>query len=99
MKFIKKWAFRLSVFLLLSIVGAFVLGCQLEEKEYMEVEVKPGDSVWSIASEWSSKGEYQTTAMVNWIVENNYIWDNVIHPGDTLIIPVEKEEIQLASKN
>lgn len=99
MKFIKKCVIRLMFFFLLSTVGAFILGSQLGEKEYVEVEVQPGDSIWSIASEWSSKGEYQTTAMVNWIVENNYIWDNVIHPGDTLIIPVEKKEILLASRN
>jgi len=83
--------------MILSTACAFVLGTLLEEKEYIEIEVQQGDSIWSIASEWSPKGE--TTAMVNWIIEKNYVWDNVIHEGDTLIIPVVQKDIQLASKN
>jgi|GEM_PF-5187719 len=99
MKFIKKWVFRLMLFCFLSSVGAFILGNQLAEKEYVEVEVQPGDSIWSIANQWSVEGGYTTAAMVNWIIENNFKWDEVIHPGETLIIPIEKEKIQVASRN
>lgn len=99
MKFIKKCVVRLMFFILLSTVGAFILGSQLGEKEYVEVEVQPGDSIWSIANQWSAEGNYTTAAMVNWIIENNFKWDEAIHPGETLIIPIEKGKIQVASRN
>lgn len=69
-----------------------------EEKQYVEVEVQPGDSLWSIATEWEDKSEYGASAMVNWMIEHNYKWDTVIRPGEVIVVPIERKNTQLASK-
>lgn len=69
------------------------------EKEYVNVEVRHGDSVWSIASEWAPKSDYKTKDMVKWIIDNNNKIDPMIYPGEILVIPVEaeKDSVHLAA--
>lgn len=98
MKIVKKWAFRLLLVWFLFTQGLSFLEDALKETEYMEVEVKPGDSIWSIASEWSNESEYGANSMVEWIIERNHKWDSVILPGDILVIPVEAEKIVVAAE-
>lgn len=83
---------------LASLIFSKGLTVIFEEKEYVEIEVQNGESLWTIAAEWSPKSKYDTKTMVNWIIEKNYKWDTVIYPGDVLMIPIEQKDIQLAFK-
>ena len=82
-----------------STVPAMLINA-FEEKEYIEIEVQSGDSIWSIAAEWSEHSEFGANGMVDWIIKENNKWDTVIVPGEVLVIPVEqKEGVQFASKD
>ena len=100
MKTIKRWIIRaIFVSFVVSIVPAVLINT-FEEKEYIEIEVQPGDSIWSIATEWSKHSDYSSNSMVEWIIKENNKWDTIISPGEFLLIPVEEEEgVQVATEN
>lgn len=98
MKKLRKLVFRLILASLIFTKGLLIIIDGLEEKDYIEVEVQPGDSLWSIAAEWTPYSEYDTNAMVKWMMEHNQKWDTVVQSGDVILIPIEEEPIQIASK-
>lgn len=57
---------------------------------YQEVTVKEGDSLWAIAQELSEDHNLSTMEVVEWVSEKNNLATDVIQPGESLIIPVEK---------
>ncbi|UYQ78552.1 LysM peptidoglycan-binding domain-containing protein [Glutamicibacter sp. JL.03c] len=54
--------------------------------ETIDVTVIPGDTVWSLAKEYSQG--YDVTSAVNHISELNSLQGSEIHVGDSLSIPV-----------
>lgn len=57
---------------------------------YHEVTVQEGDSLWTIAEELSEDHNMSTKDLVEWVSEKNNLASDIIKPGDSLIIPVEK---------
>ena len=55
--------------------------------EYAIIKVAEGDSVWSLARNYSESGK-DLRRSVNQICEVNSLEGYVIHPGDELLIPV-----------
>jgi LysM repeat protein len=73
---------------------ATMIGKLIEEKEYKQVEVLPGDSVWKIAEKVSSDTNQNTNIIVEWILKENHLIDTTIQPGQVLIVPVEKNTLE-----
>lgn len=95
MKLRKKWLVRLSV------LGCFYLGTGLaihhatEEKEYMTVEVKAGDTIWAIAQSVSSETNQNTQTIVDWILDENQLNEPTIKPGQKLTIPLTQDDSEM----
>lgn len=77
-----------------------LIGETFKEKDFIEVEVLPGDSVWKIAERISLETNQNTNEVVDWILKENHLHETTIYPGQNLIIPVEagneEGEIEIA---
>jgi nucleoid-associated protein YgaU len=62
--------------------------CYRNDKFHVVV-VHTGDTLWSIASEWTDKGE-DVREVMHRIVEENDLKTKHVYPGQTIIIPVNK---------
>ncbi|MFO8059771.1 MAG: LysM peptidoglycan-binding domain-containing protein [Bacillota bacterium] len=58
-----------------------------DEPLYTEVTVRPGDTVWDIAREYGPSGTDIRRTVHN-IAEINDLASFLIHPGQTLFVPV-----------
>jgi len=56
-------------------------------KTFSSVEVKPGDTVWSIANEYMSDEYTDVNELVNEIEKTNHISANSITAGSYIIVP------------
>jgi len=69
-----------------GLVGAFDASGK-EPIDYIEVSVNAGDTLWNIA-EYHGPEDVDIREVVYLIAEANDIKNNMIYPGDTLMIPV-----------
>lgn len=104
LRFIKKnnYVVLLFVFSLLFAVIA-VNTMQEDPSEYISVQVKSGDTLWSIATDYSNESKLSTEKFIKWTQEQNEIANNQINAGQEIIIPVKKSkvaanDIELAKK-
>ncbi|MDN4073310.1 cell division suppressor protein YneA [Fictibacillus terranigra] len=84
------------VFILISIVAAgfimFAYQSHAEgSKEYMEITVEKGDSLWEIAEEYT-KNKGSNWEFVEWVEKNNAIQAGTITPGQKLTIPIKADK-------
>ncbi|MDN4523287.1 cell division suppressor protein YneA [Fictibacillus fluitans] len=84
------------VVMLVSIVAAgflmFAHQTHVEgSKEYMEITVNKGDSLWEIAEQYT-KDHKNNWEFVDWVEKNNGIQAGAITPGQKLIIPIKAEK-------
>lgn len=86
----------LAITLIVSYTGADSL------ENYHKVEIKEGDSLWSIADEFQKKTEISKQDFVKWVQEKNNIHSTLIKPGDLVVVPIEKNDFyhieQIASE-
>ncbi|WP_421384800.1 cell division suppressor protein YneA [Bacillus salacetis] len=75
----------------LAVIMGFLSLMKVDTGEsYQTVTVKEGDSLWVIAEELSDGHTMSTKDLVKWVSEKNNLATDIIKPGDSLIIPVEK---------
>ena len=71
-------------------------------ENYHQVEIKEGDSLWSIADQFQEKHSISKQEFVKWVQEKNHIHSTTIAPGDIVFVPIQKEEFnqfqQIASE-
>jgi len=87
--------FRFTVFLILFTLSVFLLGGLFftpssgatEVQKYISIEVKPGDTLWQIASEHMNKGK-DIRKLIYEIKAINSMDDSAIFPGQLIKIPV-----------
>lgn len=82
--------------IILSFLFSFSLNDQSLEK-YQSVMIEDGDTLWDIATQFDvnhlSKAEF-----VAWVEERNGVKAEILQPGDTIKIPIKKEEMLVTSK-
>lgn len=92
---------NVSVLLLLGVVLLFIgtgVNKLLQEKNIEEITIVSGDTLWSLAKEYSGDMDPQ-----NWIVqvkESNAIVDDKIIAGKTIVIPTtvkQSNQMEIAS--
>ncbi|KAB2329437.1 cell division suppressor protein YneA [Bacillus mesophilum] len=89
---LKKWVKTVLLILLLQVFLFPVLSYIFEEKDYIEIVVESGDTVWSIAETLDVSMNKNTNNIADWIVEENNLHNQMIYPGQKIIVPVESEE-------
>lgn len=82
--------------LLLIIAAAGLTGWTIladtEENTVIPTEekiVSEGESLWSIAEFVSEDIDLQLEETVYWLKNENNLEDNIIHPGETIIVPAK----------
>jgi cell division protein YceG involved in septum cleavage len=79
---------------LIAITGAMSFTGNNENlANFHQVEIKEGDSIWSIAEKYRDNTKISKQEFVVWVQEKNDIHSSVIKPGDLVYVPVEKEEL------
>lgn len=59
-------------------------------EQYMRVTVSEGDSLWTIAERYAAEHSLSNHEFIKWVVDENDIIGDTIHPGEQLIIPVHQ---------
>lgn len=71
-------------------------------ENYHQVEIKEGDSLWTIADQFQESKNISKQEFVKWVQEKNNLYSTTIKPGDIVFVPIQKEEIhqfhQIASE-
>lgn len=71
-------------------------------ENYHQVEIKEGDSLWTIADQFQENKNISKQEFVKWVQEKNNLYSTTIKPGDIVFVPVQKEDIyqfhQIASE-
>ena len=87
------------VMVALMLAGAgYIMNDLLEQKEYIEVQIVEGDTLWSLGKE--HKGDMKLNRWIHEVTSNNDIIDNKIIAGDVLLIPAEQNDsnkVEIAS--
>lgn len=76
----------------------YVLNDLFTQKEYIEVQIVEGDTLWSLGKE--HRGDMNLNRWIQDVTSNNAIIDNKIVAGDVLLIPVDENKsnkVEIAS--
>lgn len=81
----------------LSFVLAFVLSGKSQTSindDYLSVKVEEGDSLWGLSQMYEH--DMSSKQFINWVKKNNKIDEDII-VGQSIILPVKKEDLLIAS--
>lgn len=95
-KILSQYSFVI-LFILLSLVMTFILSSKSQttiNDEFLSITVEEGDSLWELATKYEH--DLSPKQFINWVKKENKINDEII-VGESIIIPVKKEDILLAS--
>lgn len=87
-KFISSTALLLFLsFCLLAIPFKLIQADGLQERQYMELVVKPGDTLWEIAESQNLGCDLRETIFE--IKETNHLSANMLQAGQKILVPVK----------
>ncbi|KIL45020.1 cell division suppressor protein YneA [Jeotgalibacillus soli] len=103
-------------FVILFIAITFVFGVYLvvslsedAESTYIQVEIKDGDSLWSLSRQYADDLSMTEIQFIEWVTENNNLSSYKILSGEQLMLPISitdsnefryiNDGIELASDN
>ena len=96
LKVVNRKRFFTSMFLIVVLCSTLFISLTFADsnspKQYVQITVAYGDTVWSIASEFNHKyfeDQKDIRKIIHYINEENQINSNIIYPGDEIIIPSE----------
>ncbi|MFY4773988.1 cell division suppressor protein YneA [Metabacillus sp. RGM 3146] len=81
-------------FMALMITMVFAVaysGQQSNLKDYATIKVEEGDNLWNLADKLEDKHGLSKIDFVQWVQDNNHLNSPVIHPGESVVIPVKKD--------
>ncbi|MGX1264521.1 hypothetical protein RKD55_002325 [Rossellomorea marisflavi] len=80
------------VFFCMALVASIYFILQMEDGvSYHSIEVQEGDTLWTIADEYSHDSSMSTDEFIKWVGERNNLATYTISAGDSLVLPVEKK--------
>lgn len=90
----KKLSFAYIVsFFVVFVLGIYALSYSGEKQDlsnYIEVTVQQGESLWEIAGKFEDDYGVDKIEFIKWVEEKNNLKNLVVKPGDTVVVPVEK---------
>lgn len=96
LKVVNRRRFFTSIFLIVVLCSTLFISLTFADsnspKQYVQITVTSGDTVWSIASEFNHKyfeDQKDIRKIIHYINRENQISGNVIYPGDVIVIPSE----------
>lgn len=64
--------------------------------DYLSITVQEGDSLWLLAETYADAHELSSKQFINWVKKTNKIGED-IYVGESIVIPVKKEDLLVAS--
>lgn len=95
-KILSQYSFVI-LFVILSLVMALVLSSKSQptiNDEYLSITIEKGDSLWELATTYEH--DLSAKQFINWVKKENKINDEIV-VGESIIIPIKKEDILVAS--
>ncbi|MGB3368939.1 MAG: LysM peptidoglycan-binding domain-containing protein [Acidaminobacteraceae bacterium] len=96
LKVVNRRRFFTSMFLILVLCSTLFISLAFADsnspKQYVQITVASGDTIWSIASEFNYKyfeNQKDIRKIIHYINLENQINSNLIYPGDQILIPSE----------
>ncbi|MCR5098792.1 MAG: LysM peptidoglycan-binding domain-containing protein [Lachnospiraceae bacterium] len=76
------------IVLSIAVLPAFAGASSTREKRYSDYEIRQGDSLWSIAAEYSCPEYSDSERFIREVMQINHLTDpDSIHAGSFLVIP------------
>ena len=86
------------VVLFLGITMAFIAYLYITDEkieQYEHITIEHGDTLWSLAEQY--RGKMTTKDWVTFVQKENYLFNDVLTTGQTIMIPVAKDSIYIAN--
>ncbi|MFB5194249.1 LysM peptidoglycan-binding domain-containing protein [Neobacillus sp. KR4-4] len=83
------------ILIILSCSLSFILSFQHhsnDQDKYLKITISEGDSLWEISDQYSEQHSLSNQEFVSWIKKHNEIDEDLIFPGEEIIIPVSNEK-------
>lgn len=95
-RIVNRKRFFTMILLLVAILSTSLIsltfGDSEQGKKYIQVTVSEGDTLWSISSKFNDtffENTKDVRKIIYIVAKENNIENNIIHPGDVLLIPSE----------
>lgn len=75
-----------------SALTIYIASHSFNEKNYENIIVSEGDSLWRIAQQYSSEYKLSDDQFISWVKKHNHIEGDRIYPGEKLVIPVKDNQ-------
>ncbi len=94
------WSFVIVLIAVVLTMGtySFVNAKSDTTEKYMNVKIEQGDTLWELSRKFKENHTFTSDAFVKWVESNNGVKADQLQPGDSVVIPVETDINQLASK-
>ncbi|MGG0718628.1 LysM peptidoglycan-binding domain-containing protein [Robertmurraya massiliosenegalensis] len=66
------------------------------EEDYLSIKVEEGDSLWKLSKTYAEEHQLSPKEFINWVKQANEI-DDALYVGDSIVIPVKKDRLYIAS--
>ncbi|MCD7033668.1 LysM peptidoglycan-binding domain-containing protein [Metabacillus sp. GX 13764] len=87
------YIFTFMALMITIILALAYTGGEKKLDGYATVKVEAGDNLWTLADRMQDLHGLSKTDFVQWVQDNNHLTTAVIHPGESVIIPVKKESL------
>lgn len=94
MSFVKNYSYGLVLIVIVFISSIILIAVSSSDtKEYIQIEVGEGDTLWGFAEKYSEVAKMPTNKFIEWIEEENQIYNGLIYEGQTIVLPISQEEV------
>lgn len=89
----KSWKKNILIIISLILIILFLIGLTSHGNNnvsYIKIKVKPGQTLWNIASDYNTKNE-DLRKLIYQIKKINKMDNVILNPGDTIKVPIKKD--------
>ncbi|QQZ07842.1 cell division suppressor protein YneA [Heyndrickxia vini] len=94
----KKYSYVIILIVLSMVIGLYAMNSFIDDKNYQEVIVTKGQSLWEIAHIYSKEHSMNPNEFIEWVTKKNHLTSSNIKAGEKIIIPIKTKK-QLDDSN
>ncbi|MFB7302023.1 cell division suppressor protein YneA [Heyndrickxia sporothermodurans] len=94
----KKYSYVIMLIVLSLVIGLYAMNTFIDDKNYQQITVSKGQSLWTIAHMYSEEHSMNPNDFIEWVTNKNHLTSSNIKAGDKIVIPVKMKK-QLDDSN